>query len=149
MLTQDTKAFSRKIKARILFAVVLAVIFACSPLGALDAYGTPGSAEKAESDTGGTMLSNDELFHCIVHLHPQGQICAVNVEDNGNGRNNKHVWLYSIGNSSRLFLWKAAGSENSYTIAENKIDLFESFELTDEMHEGVNGGFELPNYHKE
>lgn len=35
-----------------------------------------------------------------------------------------------------------------FTIAEDKIDLFESFELTDEMLEGANGGFELPNYHK-
>ena len=117
MKMQNAMAFSKKTGARILFFVVLAVAFACSPLGARKAYGDTGSAAKAENDTGGTVLSNDELFRCIVRLHPQGQMSAVNVEDNGNGRNSKHVWLYNIGDSSRLYLMKANGSQDSYNIS--------------------------------
>lgn len=117
MAIRNRTAFAGKFGVRILFAAVLALALACSTLGAFEAYGDSGSAEKAESDTGGTVLSNDALSRCIVRLHPHGQISAINVEDNGNGRNDKHVWLYSIGDSSRLFLWKANGSENSYTIS--------------------------------
>lgn len=117
MSIQNRTEFAEKFGVRILFAAVLALALACSTLGAFEAYGDSGSAEKAESDTGGTVLSNDELSRCIVRLHPHGQISAINVEDSGNGRNDKHVWLYSIGDSSRLFLWKANGSENSYTIS--------------------------------
>ena len=31
---------------------------------------------------------------------------------------------------------------------ENKMDLFDGFELTDDMLESVAGGYELPEYHK-
>lgn len=117
MGAQVRKAFAGKLGAGILLAAVLAAVLACGLLGAPNAYGDSGSAEKAESDTGGTVLSNDALFRCIVRLHPQGQMSAVNVEDNGGGRNSKHVWLYNIGDSSRLMLMKAIGSEDSYNIS--------------------------------